>query len=316
MEKRLILILIIIILLSSLTYAFSLNDFLTRITTAIGGCSDCEGRVTELTLEYTNNKPALITIFQKEGELVFNNTLNPNEQFSITGVDKKNTLSPWIDIFIDNIPTTRIHTSCSEPIGPGLVSGYFIVISGKSKIGGNLCPVNCIDCQSNSTIPPEEQPITNQTSNITLPIETNQSSNITIIPITNQTSNASLPEQPINETPEIITPPSDSPEIQQPEIIERSPTKMLQIQKLLKFPQRESGGTQLPSSDSKPIIEIGKKLPPIEETKNRIIDLAFVVDAWVIFLLIVLAVVTEKKIYDHNKKLKEKYKELKPKLPR
>ena len=32
-----------------------------------------------------------------------------------------------------------IHTSCSKPLGPGLVSGSFEVISGESRNGGVLC---------------------------------------------------------------------------------------------------------------------------------------------------------------------------------
>ncbi len=36
---------------------------------------------------------------------------------------------------------TRIHTSCSEPVGPGLVSGDFLVEAGTSRDGGELCPL-------------------------------------------------------------------------------------------------------------------------------------------------------------------------------
>ena len=58
------------------------------------------------------------------------------------GVDKKNTLGTEITIEINNIFHTKIHTSCSEPIGPGLVSGDFEVIYGESRNGGPLCPIS------------------------------------------------------------------------------------------------------------------------------------------------------------------------------
>jgi hypothetical protein len=32
-----------------------------------------------------------------------------------------------------------IHTSCSKPIGPGLVFGAYTVVSGSSLDGGPLC---------------------------------------------------------------------------------------------------------------------------------------------------------------------------------
>ena len=40
-----------------------------------------------------------------------------------------------------DIENTKIHTSCSDPIGPGLISGDFTVIAGESKKGGELCPL-------------------------------------------------------------------------------------------------------------------------------------------------------------------------------
>ena len=36
----------------------------------------------------------------------------------------------------------RVHTSCSEPIGPGSTFGNFDVIAGTSKKNGLLCPID------------------------------------------------------------------------------------------------------------------------------------------------------------------------------
>jgi hypothetical protein len=52
---------------------------------------------------------------------------------------------------------TTLHTSCSKPIGPGLVSGDFEVVAGNSKDGGPLCPVSepgaqCRECRGEVTM--------------------------------------------------------------------------------------------------------------------------------------------------------------------
>ncbi|MBC8236380.1 T9SS type A sorting domain-containing protein, partial [bacterium] len=106
-------------------------------------CDDCEGKVTELTLQYNGTiADANIQVVQKKDDIVvFDNTVQPGEEFTFVGADKHGTLGTEISIFVDNILNTKIHTSCSQPIGPGLISGDFEVISGRSKDGGLLCPV-------------------------------------------------------------------------------------------------------------------------------------------------------------------------------
>ena len=45
---------------------------------------------------------------------------------------------------------TTINTNCDNPIGPGLVSGLFMVVNGESKDGGELCPVADMPGDDNS----------------------------------------------------------------------------------------------------------------------------------------------------------------------
>jgi cysteine-rich repeat protein len=102
----------------------------------------CESKVTELTLMYNGGAPAIITVVQKKNSVVaFDGPVNPGEQFSFVGLDKKGTLSTDIFIYVDGVLNTKIHTSCSQPIGPGLVSGDFEVIAGSSRLGYPLCPL-------------------------------------------------------------------------------------------------------------------------------------------------------------------------------
>ena len=120
-------------------YLFNVTDLCQDIE-----CGDCDGKVTDLTLRYTGSTvDANIMVKQKkDGKIVFNNTVQPGEEFSFEGEDKKGTLGTEIKIYVDGMYNTKIHTSCSEPIGPGLVRGDFYVVSGSSLNGGLLCPIN------------------------------------------------------------------------------------------------------------------------------------------------------------------------------
>lgn len=106
-------------------------------------CSDCYGKINYLELKYTGDTSSEITIVQKKNEIiVFEGTLSQGDIFEIYGEDKKSTLGTEIIIYVDGTEHTRIHTSCSVEIGPGYVSGDFLVLSGKSRNGGDLCPLD------------------------------------------------------------------------------------------------------------------------------------------------------------------------------
>ena len=114
---------------------------------------DCDGKVTQLTLQYNGSSEADIIVMRKLRKkddpadgIVFMDTVQPGDEFTFVGNDKKGTLGTEItisvsdDSVIDEI--TKIHTSCSQPIGPGLIFGDFEVIEGYSRNGGLLCPLD------------------------------------------------------------------------------------------------------------------------------------------------------------------------------
>ncbi len=82
-----------------------------------------------------------VEIIQHKGEVAFSGEVLPNERFTFEGLDKKGTLSPKINIYVDEVLHTEVHTSCSVEVGPGYVSGDFEVIEGYSRNGGKLCPL-------------------------------------------------------------------------------------------------------------------------------------------------------------------------------
>ena len=109
-------------------------------------CGECEGKITELTIKYLGDTPAHIEVVQKKPkETIFDGTVGPGELFSFAGVDKKGTMSTEIQFFVDGEEDVKVHTSCSKPIGPGLVFGDFEVVAGTSRKGGALCPQEPIE---------------------------------------------------------------------------------------------------------------------------------------------------------------------------
>ena len=101
---------------------------------------ECDGKVTDLVLKNLG-ADAQVRVDQKKDGTVFDDFVPTGGEFSFTGTDKKGTLGTEISIFVNGNLNTKIHTSCSKPIGPGLVSGSFEVISGNSRNGGPLPPL-------------------------------------------------------------------------------------------------------------------------------------------------------------------------------
>lgn len=111
-----------------------------------GTCSACEGQVSELTLRYLGTEEAVIRVLQRDGKRknveVFKGTVQPGATFTIEGANKKGTFGAALRVLIDGRLNTSIHTSCSQPIGPGFAAGLFEVVEGFSREGGRLCAVD------------------------------------------------------------------------------------------------------------------------------------------------------------------------------
>ena len=104
-------------------------------------CGPCKGKVTQLELMYTGDIAAFITVVQKkDNDVVFDEIVSPGGSFAFSGTDKNVTLGTELNVFVDGSLNTQIHPSCSQPIGPGLVFGDFLVVGGSSLEGGPLCP--------------------------------------------------------------------------------------------------------------------------------------------------------------------------------
>jgi hypothetical protein len=73
--------------------------------------------------------------------VVYEGWVEPGETFSFSGADRRGTLGTEISVYVDGYENARIHTSCSQPIGPGLTAGDFTVVEAESRNGGRICPL-------------------------------------------------------------------------------------------------------------------------------------------------------------------------------
>ncbi|MCK5649596.1 MAG: hypothetical protein KAI22_12035, partial [Gammaproteobacteria bacterium] len=111
-------------------------------------CQDCDGKVTQLTMQYNGTQSAHVVVEQKDG-IVFDAIVQPGQHFTFTGIDKKGTLGTEITFYVDGVANADLHTSCSVEIGPGTIAGDFEVIEAYSRNGGLMCPVEPVivdDC--------------------------------------------------------------------------------------------------------------------------------------------------------------------------
>jgi len=112
-------------------------------------CGPCDGGVTSLTLQYNgttpdDDTPVYVEVKKKKGdEILFDGWVAPTEMFTVTNeADKHGKLGSEIKIYVNGEEYTKIHTSCSQPIGIGMVFGDFEIVGGESLKGGTLPSIN------------------------------------------------------------------------------------------------------------------------------------------------------------------------------
>ncbi|MEM7167932.1 MAG: SdrD B-like domain-containing protein [Planctomycetota bacterium] len=108
-------------------------------------CAPCDGKVTLLTLKYNGGSAVPIDATDKAGNVLFSGTVNPGDEFTLNGMDKKGTLGTEVDLVVDCVEI-EIHTSCSQPINPGLTFGDLEVVYAESREGGPICALGVTPC--------------------------------------------------------------------------------------------------------------------------------------------------------------------------
>ncbi len=116
-------------------------------------CSDCDGGLVRLTLRYTGDDGNVV-VYNDAYEVLFDGSLASGETFTFNGPPSDGKMGNEITLQEDNVLNSTIDSSCSSPIGSGLVVGDFEVLDGYSFAGGKLPLVNpCLgpaDCDDDN----------------------------------------------------------------------------------------------------------------------------------------------------------------------
>ena len=124
----------------------SAEDTVTVAVDVVEPCAVCKGGVTELTFRYLGLSTVMATVYDSSsidpGKTLFSGTLAPGEEFTVVPRPGQDKLSSDISIYVNGAFNAKVHTSCSQPIGPNAVYGDFEVVAGRSKDNGAMCPLN------------------------------------------------------------------------------------------------------------------------------------------------------------------------------
>jgi len=98
------------------------------------------GKVVQLKLQYFGTEAdAEIGVVQHNGDIIYYETHNHGDTFTITGTGKEDEFGKEIVIWVNGDINAGFDTSGTKPIGPGMTSGDFLIVSGLTKYGTELC---------------------------------------------------------------------------------------------------------------------------------------------------------------------------------
>ena len=115
-------------------------------------CDVCKGGTVELTLEYQGASEANVVVYDdgsaKADKILFQGLVPAGGLITVTPRPGQDKLNNDISIYVNGAFNTKIHTSCSQPIGPNAVFGDFQVVEARSKDNGRMCPLNACEPQA------------------------------------------------------------------------------------------------------------------------------------------------------------------------
>jgi hypothetical protein len=114
-------------------------------------CNACNGKINHLSLRYLGAATAQVLIVGAKGQVFFDAPVAPGGWLEVLGAGS-GALGTKITIYVDGQLHDSIHTSCSDPIGPGVTFGDFRVIAGQSSGGGPLCPSKRCEVNGSSQV--------------------------------------------------------------------------------------------------------------------------------------------------------------------
>ena len=112
-------------------------------------CSACDGKIDNIIFRHGGQILSYYEIQSRKGKrfvTLFAGYVQNGQQFTVSGasnyLDNKGTLGATIYIRENGGDPISLHTSCSQPIGPGTAVGSLTVVTATSRNGGLTCPVD------------------------------------------------------------------------------------------------------------------------------------------------------------------------------
>lgn len=130
-------------------------------------CAACQGGLVSLTFRY-NGTSASYIVAEDDEEVLFSGWVAPGETFTVVGSESDGHFEDnELELDGTGIPDVEIRTSCGSGVYVNATYGSFTVISGESKIGGQIC-CDADDDGSEDLTPPV---ISNCPSNIQVSLD-------------------------------------------------------------------------------------------------------------------------------------------------
>ena len=107
-------------------------------------CQDCQGKVTDLTLQWNWHNDYRVRVYQRYENTcyatkIFDSVVGLNGEIDLSGSNQDGSIGTWAYVFVGNCYYTKFRTDCRLNIGPGYSRGVLEVTAGVSSHGGELC---------------------------------------------------------------------------------------------------------------------------------------------------------------------------------
>jgi hypothetical protein len=121
-----------------------LIDFNFRIVPQAEVCSDCYGKVNDLTLNWNWHNDYRVRVYQRYENTcyatkIFDGVVGQGDEIAFSGSNSDGSIGRWAYVYVGNCYYTKFRTDCYLNIGPGYTRGVLEVTSGTSSNGGELC---------------------------------------------------------------------------------------------------------------------------------------------------------------------------------
>jgi hypothetical protein len=116
---------------------------LCPIEPVVEPCGPCKGGVTEVTFQYWGEleDAFVVVISPNSGIPLYWGCVKPQGYFTVQGRGNPSLVGKHLDIYVNGQYRGRLRTTCKDAIGPHAVVAEFLVVSGRSRLGGPLCPL-------------------------------------------------------------------------------------------------------------------------------------------------------------------------------